>query len=708
MKTKPLITILLFALFLMNGCQKKENKNDWPYVGGDLSNSKFSSLDYINISNIAQLKQVWQYEENDEKDDSATSLNFTPLVVKGKMISFMPSRKLVALDPSSGKLLWEFTPDKTEIATWIRGATFKDGFNGEPDMVLFVYGSTLYSINANDGKLNSSFGENGKVDFYEGLSVKPSMREKVHVTANAPGVIFNDLFIIGCKVPDELPSTPGDIRAFNANTGKLEWIFHTIPQKGEFGADTWPENAREIVGGANCWGSMTLDKDRGIIFVPTASPSFDFYGANREGQNLFANCLLALNAKTGERIWHFQTTHHDLWDRDNGSAPNLVNVIHEGKSVDAVALVTKLGYVFLFNRETGKPLFPIEELPVPATSKMPGEKPWPTQPFPTKPPPFARQGYKQEYITNIDSITNTNIKKKIAENGYDTGIYDPPNLNGSIIVPSAHGGANWGGASYNPNSGVLFVNSHDMPWFLKLTETKNLQSDNHLKGEELYSKYCSACHGLNRMGTSYGPDITNKVNSSSVEYLDGFIKRGAEPMPSFKHLPQVQIDAIISYIRKQEMKSDTKVNDSELVTNSTEPYGFSGYSIFFDDNGLPAIKPPFGTLNAIDLNKGEIIWQVPLGEDPKLAEMGIKNSGMFSRGGSISTNGGLVFIAATKDGMFRAFEQASGKVLWETKLPGLGTANPATYAVDGKQYVVLAVSPSKDFKGGYVAFSLDQ
>jgi quinoprotein glucose dehydrogenase len=704
------IALLLVGVMLANACSRggKEDRNinDWSNFGHDFSNNKFSALDSINLGNVHKLKKLWQY---DEVADNGASVFFNPLIFKGKMIALMPSNKLVALEPASGRLLWEFMPDSSDVSNWTKGITFSEGSGSKPDALLFISGSTLYSINANDGTLNKSFGENGKVDFYEGLSIQPSMRSKIPVSSNAPGVVYQNLFIVGCKVPDELPAIPGDIRAFDINTGKLVWIFHTIPAKGEFGAETWPENARERSGGANCWGGIALDEKRGIAYVPTASPSFDFYGADRVGQNLFANCLLALDAKTGKRIWHFQTTHHDLWDRDNGSPPNLVTVMHNGKSTDAVALVTKLGYVFLFDRDNGNPLFPIKEVPVSTRSDMPGEKPWPTQPFPTKPAPFARQGFKEEYYSNIDSGTKAYIKNQVEQHHYDTGIYDPPSLRGSIVMPAAHGGANWGGASYNPHSGVLFVNSTDLPWFQQLKELKNLSGDNHLQGSELFRTYCSSCHGMDRKGTNYGPSIIHKVDKLSVQFLDNFIKKGAEPMPAFKFLPQVQVDAIVSFIKNKTVKSAAEPGKTVSESASTQPYSFSGYDFFNDAHGIPAVKPPFGTLNAIDLNKGEILWQVPLGEDRKLAKMGIKHSGMYNRGGCIATAGGLVFIAATGDAMFRAFDQSTGRTVWETELPGVGNSIPSTYAVNGKQYVTLAVNPnpSTGYKGGYVTFGID-
>lgn len=698
------IVYSIFALFIFSckPSQTSEDPSEWAHYNHDIQNTKFSALDQINTTNVNSLKQIWQYEDSLE---NGSSLFFNPIVARGKMIVLLPSNKLAALDPVTGNLLWQFLPDSATTYNWSRCINYYKAENAKEDVIYFVFGSTLYCLNADNGSLVDGFGTRGKVDFFTGLEYDSTKLDRLFVTSNAPGVIYKDLLIIGSKVPDELPSISGDIRAFNRITGKLVWTFHTIPKAGEFGAETWGPEPRKKNGGANCWAGLALDEKRGIVYIPTGSPSFDFYGADRPGQNLFGNCLLALNASTGKRIWHYQTTHHDLWDRDNGSPPNLLTVNHNGKKIDAVGLLTKMGYVFLFDRENGTPLFPIEEVPVDTISTMPGEKPWPTQPIPTKPTPFARQGYKPEYISDATPTSAQFIKDEIKKHGYKTGIYEPPGLMGTLLLPTAHGGANWGGGSVNTNTNVLFVNSNDMPWYFALTENKKLIENNNLPGEALFKIYCSSCHGIDKKGSVAAPDISQKVKIYSESKLENILKKGVGPMPAFKHLPQQQINNLISFLKG---KSTQDFHTAGLSVESEEPYSFAGYNIYTDTSGIYAIKPPFGTLTAIDLNKGENLWQVPLGENEKLLKLGIKNSGDFNRGGGIATAGGLIIIGTTGDKKLRAFDQADGKVIWEFKLPGMATSIPSTYSINGKQYITVAVCPDNEtkYKGGYITFGL--
>ncbi|MBK6478920.1 MAG: PQQ-binding-like beta-propeller repeat protein [Saprospiraceae bacterium] len=705
-RNNPFISVIFLTIVVLCDCAMPKpdstDPEEWAYYNHDPQNSKFSALDKIDTGNVVQLKKIWQFEDTTV---DGSGLFFNPIVVRGKMIVLLPSNHLAALDLSTGRVLWQFVPDTSNTYNWSRSINYYKSEDGHSDLVYFIFGAGLYCLHAETGLRVASFGTQGKVDFFEGLEYDSTKLDKIFITSNAPGVIYKDLFIVGSKVPDELPSLPGDIRAFNRITGRIAWTFHTIPKPGEYGAETWGPNPREKNGGANCWAGMALDEKRGIVFIPTASPSFDFYGADRPGQNLFGNCLLALDANTGSRLWHFQTTHHDLWDRDNGSPPNLLTVNHNGRDIDAVGIVTKMAYLYLFNRETGEPLFPIEEVPVDTVSTMPGEKPWPTQPIPTKPAPFARQGFKPEYFSEATPTSAQYIKDEIQKHGYKTGIYEPPSLSGSLLLPAAHGGGNWGGASLNPHTNVLFVNSNDLPWYFALVENKNLVNNNNLSGQALFKIYCSSCHGTDMKGSVAAPDISQKVISYPESKIETILKKGVGPMPSFKHLPPIQINHIISYLKggpSQDIHTEAKVQNEE-------PYSFAGYDLYKDTSGIFAIKPPFGTLTAIDLNKGENLWQVPLGENDKLLKLGLKNSGDFNRGGGIATAGGLIFIGATGDKKLRAFDQTNGAVLWEYVLPGTATSIPTTYGIKGKQYVTVAVNPDGEtkFKGGYITFGLE-
>lgn len=509
---------------------------------------------------------------------------------------------------------------------------------------------------------------------------------------------------MGSRVNEGPIAAPGYLRAYDVKTGKLAWVFHTIPHPGEPGHETWPKDAWERIGGANAWSGMSVDHARGLVFAGTGSASFDFWGGNRKGQNLYANCILALNAETGERKWHFQTIHHDMWDRDLPASPILATVTHEGKKIDAVVQTTKSGHVYVLNRDTGEPLFPVEEVEVPK-SDLEGEEAWPTQPLPLKPPAFARQVFTKEMINKLTPEIEAFVTTKFEK--LKTGRqFIPPSKEGTIIFPGFDGGAEWGGASYDP-AGILYVNSNEMPWILTMVDVR--MKEDAWVGISLYRTNCATCHGIDRGGDGHVyPPLRNLQSKFNKESIKKFMLTGKGAMPAFSHLSDKERDAIARYVLDLEERT-AEEKQGVFERHPDVIYSNTGYIRFLTPEGYPAVEPPWGTLNAIDLNKGEIQWQVPLGEYKELKEKGIPTTGTENYGGPVATGGGLVFIAASRDEKFRAFDKDTGKVVWEYELPAAGYATPAVYEVDGKQFVVIACGGGKSgTKSGdsYLAFSL--
>jgi len=692
--------LLIIALLAACGSPHEEYAG-WRIKGGTADGIQYSQLDQINKENVSQLQVAWTYQSGDaDTINNRTQIQCNPIIVDGVLYATSPSLKAFALDAASGKQRWKFERDDANSSLGVnRGVTYWE--EDEDKRIIYSFGEYLYALDAFTGKKIESFGNEGRVSLKEGLGERAG---NLMVLSNTPGVIFKNLIIVGSRVHEGPIAAPGYIRAFDVKTGKLVWTFHTIPQPGEFGYDTWPPEAWNKIGGANSWSGMSVDHERGLVFAATGSASFDFYGGNRHGQNLFANCVLALEAETGKRVWHFQTVHHDMWDRDHPASPILVTVNHNGEKKDAVAQVTKSGYVFLFERENGKPLFPIEEIPVPA-SDLEGEEAWATQPIPIKPPPFARQVFTVDMINKLSADTAA-IKEKF--NVIKTGRqFIPPSKEGTVIFPGFDGGAEWGGPSFDPQSGTLYVNANEMPWILQMVDVR-MKEDSWL-GISSYRTNCATCHGLEREGDGHVyPSLRNLQKKYSKESLMKFMLTGKGVMPAFTHLSEKERDAISRYVLDlQERTDDEKKGiferDPEILYSST------GYNRFLTAEGYPAVQPPWGTLNAIDLNKGEIKWQVPLGEFKELKEKGIPATGTENYGGPAVTLGGLVFIAASRDEKIRAFDASNGKILWEHDLPAGGYATPAVYEVNGKQFIVIACGGGKmGTKSGdkYVAFSL--
>ena len=705
-----LVRVIVLSLSIAPGLASTQARSkDWPVYLGDKNSSHYSSLKQINAKNVHRLQLAWTYHAGDGRADHRSQIQCNPLIIDGVLYGTSPQLKLLALDAAFGKELWRFDPfaGNRGSANVNRGVVY--WADGKDRRILFTASHYLYAINATTGKPVPTFGEAGRVDVQRDLGRDVS---KLSVVPTTPGIIFGDLLILGSRVSEGPgPVAPGYIRAYEVRTGRLVWTFHTIPQPGEAGHETWPPEAWKYIGAANCWTGLAVDEQRGLVFVPTGSASFDFWGGNRLGHNLFANCLLALDAATGRRRWHYQFVHHDLWDRDLPAPPNLLTVRHNGKKIDAVAQVTKSGHVFVFNRETGEPLFPIEERSVPP-SDLQGESVSPTQPLPTKPAPFARQTFSADEITDVSPEARKAVMERFVK-VRPHAPFMPPSREGTIIFPGFDGGAEWGGAAVDPTKGILYVNANEMPWILSMVETKPKEGIALSSGQQIYDQICVTCHGVNRTGDPARAfpslvGIGQKMKKADIIQL---LDTGRGVMPAVAFLSAAQKDAVAGFLLDETSADRAAPQDSapegDVVGN--EPYTHTGYNRWLDPKGYPAVKPPWGTLNAIDLNTGGYVWRTPLGEFQELTAQGIPPTGTENYGGPIVTAGGVIFVAASKDEMFRAFDQKTGKVLWQTKLPAGGYATPSTYTVNGRQYVVIACGGGKmGTKSGdaYVAFAL--
>ncbi|MFL5464377.1 MAG: PQQ-binding-like beta-propeller repeat protein [Gemmatimonadaceae bacterium] len=682
----------------------------------DSGNTHYSPLDQINRGNVAQLRVAWTYHTGDAPPNAHSEIQASPIIVDGILYTTTPALAVVALRAETGILVWRFDP----FANRVRDSHVNRGVaywsDGSARRIFFSAGRRLYSLDAATGRSVSTFGDSGWVDLAAGLGRDVG---DAYIVATTPGVIYQDLLIQGSRVGEGEGSAPGDVRAYDVRTGSIRWTFHTIPRPGEFGYETWPMDAWKTAGGANSWAGMTIDRERGIVYIPTGSATPDFYGGDRAGANLFANTLLALDAATGRRIWHFQTVHHDLWDRDLPAAPNLITVMQNGKRVDAVAQITKSGFVFLFDRVSGRPLFSVEERSVP-TSDLNGERTWPTQPFPLAPAAFARQSMTAADITELTPRAQAAALKRFRSLRHD-GLFTPPSREGSVVLPGFDGGGEWGGAAVDQKTGVIYVNASDVPWIAAMREAATITPSTGAprSGTAVYTAYCANCHGPDRRGSDRTPSLVDVSARLSAEQLRQVIERGQGFMPSFAGLPEHEKSAVIAYLLGQPSPPRTAPRYGATTPASGvaamqskrvgAPYEFVGYERWRDSAGYPAIKPPWGTLSAIDLNTGSYLWRIALGEHEALKAKGIPVTGTEQYGGPIVTAGGLVFIAATQDAKFRAFDKSTGKLLWETTLPAAGYATPTTYSVRGKQYVVIAAGGGKlGTKSGdsYVAFSL--
>ena len=655
-------------------------EREWRVNSGTADGRRFSPLDQINRDNVRQLEPAWVYRTDDMKSAPASTIQCTPIVVDGVMYLTTPGLKLVALQAASGRKLWEFDPFPGERARGTnRGVTYWS--DGRERRIFMGAGNYLHALDAATGTLVPSFGKDGRVDLREGLDRDVF---SLSVIATSPGIVFEDLLIVGSMVGEGPgPSAPGHVRAYDVRTGKRRWIFHTIPHPGEPGHETWPPEAWKTAGGANAWGGFTLDARRGLVFFGTGSAAYDHWGGDRVGANLYANSIVALRARTGERAWHFQAVHHDIWDYDLPCPPVLVSVKRDGKRVDAVAQTMKVGHLFLLDRETGEPLFPVEERPVPR-SDLPGEASWPTQPFPTRPPPYARQRFTEAEVTDLSPASRDAILKQLR--GMRTGdVFLPPGLQPNVVLPQFNGGAEWGGSAFDAASGLLYVNaSNEAEWISMVPAKPAGEMTLHEIGQHLYQAVCTNCHG------AADRSLAGVKGRLSGEEIQKTIAAGRGQMPAFAMLKPLELRALAAFLLGEGQDEKHSGADLELSFAGKIPYVMTGHNVFRDPEGYPANKGPWGTLTAIDLSAGELRFQVPLGTYPALEARGLPPTGTFNIGGPLVTAGGLVFIGAAMDERFHAFDAATGKLLWEFQMDAGGYASPATFEADGRQFVVIA------------------
>ena len=677
---------------------------DWPYYLGNPGATHYSTLKDIDTTNVGRLQVAWTYDTGDAPDAAhggATSLDMqvNPLVVGGRLFLVSPKGRVIGLDAATGRERWTFDPAANEPVLTrqrLRGmAYWTDGKRGR---LLVTFRNWLYALDADSGRPIPGFGRDGRIDLRDGLGRDPATISVSNVT---PGVVVRDLIVMGST-----GNTPGHIRAFDVRTGRQRWIFHTIPQPGEAGYDTWPKDAWKTAMGVNNWCGMSVDPARGLVFVPLASPGMgdkDFYGADRHGDNLFGNALVALDAATGRRVWHFQAVRHDIWDRDFPAPPTLVTVVRDGRGVDAVAQVTKSGFVFVLDRATGKPLFPLEEKAYPA-SDVPGERAAQRQILPSIPAPFARQQVTRELLTRRTPAAHAAVEQ-VFDTVSSRGQFDPPSERGTIIFPGLDGGAEWGGAAFDPETHNLYVNANEMAWILRLKKRPAAAAGKG--GRAVYLNNCAVCHRDDRSGSPPEfPSLRDVAARLPEGQMRDIVRHGNGRMPAFAALGAEEVNAVVGYLRDPDdgAAAPAATAAAPAAPADGDAYVFEGYNRFLDPDGYPAVTPPWGTLSAINLDTGDYAWKVPLGEYPALAAAGLRNTGSENYGGAVVTAGGVLFIGATVfDNGFRAFDKRTGKLLWQVTLPAAGLATPATYRAAGRQFVVIAAGGGKNPKAAPAA-----
>jgi quinoprotein glucose dehydrogenase len=723
-----LIAILCFCIGLGFPCASAQRDHTtWRDYGGGPDNSKYVALDQITKSNVRNLTVAWSYPTRD-----ANSYSFNPVIVGNVMYLLARGSSLVALDATTGKEIWvhENLPGMA-----YRGINYWESKDKKDRRLIFQINHYVEEIDASTGKSILTFGDKGLVDLRVGLGRDPNSIARIR--NDTPGRIFGNVIVFGSSTGEGYMSPPGDLRAYDVISGKMVWIFHTVPHPGEPGYNTWPKDAWKYIGGTNAWGEITLDEKTGTLYVPTGSATYDMYGGDRIGQDLFANCLLAINARSGKLLWYFQVVHHDLWDYDLTAAPQLITIHPGGKTIEAVAQAGKDGFLYVFDRHTGKPVWPIEERPVPK-SDTPGEEAWPTQPFPTLPPPFSRHEFTAE---DLDPYLMTDQeraewKTKFANLGH--GFFTPPSVDKDTLqLPGAYGGANWGSTSSNPSKGLVYVMYDDLPSVIPKLSPRpyglSAAGGGGTTGLAIYQNTCQACHGADRKGVGTAPSLIGIGSQLDQDNFKRLVASGKGDMPAFPALNSSQLDRLFTYLTNQPEANGSVYSGygpkkelggpvvgsggapggllqdygrAELAAQypgsyAGPPYpdGVNAPPRLYSEYGMGfpyIVSPPWSGLAAYDLNKGTIQWKIPLGDDPQAATEGAPadTTGLIegaNHRGIIVTSTGLLFVNCA-DGKLRAFDADNGKVLWSYQLPTGTQGIPAMYEVNGREYLVVGAT----------------
>ena len=698
---------------------------EWRDYAGGPDGSRFMPMTQITKANVSQLEVAWSYPY--------AETGFNAIVAHGVIYTRARGGSMVALDAATGKEIWihEGLQGMTGRGVELLGKQERRGPPPDLQHQRLPAGDWM----PRPGGRSSTFGNDGVVDLREGLGRDPSTIGRVQ--SGTPGKVFENLILLGSAPGEGYFSAPGDLRAYDVVTGKLAWQFHTVPHPGEFGYETWPKDAWKYIGGTNTWGEVTVDAQRGIAFFPTGSATFDYYGADRVGADLFANCLVALDARTGKRLWHFQNVHHDLWDFDNVSGPQLTTIKKDGRTIDVVALAGKTGYLYVFNRVTGAPIWPIDEKPVPTATDVPGEKLWPTQPIPTAPPPFGRQTFTVNDINPymLTPAEREQFKERVGKARND-GQFTPIGFNEVIHMPGNHGGSNWGSTSANPRDGSVYVIAFNVPAIMRLLKPGEQPPRGGGAGAALgpgfavYQANCQACHGQQLQGLAPNPSLVGVSARLSAADVRAVISNGRNQMPAFHQLSASDVDALVTFLQLADtflgygggprgagggpglppgpvvQRGPAKVREAARGAGAGAG-GAANQGAYPDGADVPAdrlvmesyglyptlINPPYTTLTAYDLNKGTLKWQIGLGDDLRLAAQGIKGTGsaQMLKGSSIITASGLLFVNAA-DRKVHVYDTETGKPLHELALGAISTGSPSMYELSGRQYLLVSAA----------------